>query len=238
MADALRVELELELESALHTLGPGRVAVLTDKPIELDGLGYPVIPASTIRGRLRAHLERLLRGLDEPICHPPRPERMCPHAWGRQPAPAEGYCVACRIFGSPWREAGIAAGDLHLVAEQRAAPAETLRQERAGVGISRRLGSAQSERLFFIETSTATGTGGRLRFRGMLEGRLSELEAGWLLAAMPLLSHIGGGKSRGLGQCTLRASALAWWRDGQWNPADPDELLKEVLGDAADPHSA
>lgn len=239
MADSLRITLRVELETALHILGPGRPVVLVDKPLELDSQGYPLIPASTIRGRLRVHLERLLRGLDLPVCFPPRPERLCPHVWGQQPAPEDGYCIACRVFGSPWREAGLAASDLRLVADQRSqfAPA-LLRQERAGVSLSRRLGAAQNERLFMIESTVPRANAEALRFEGTLEGRLSSAEAGWLLATLPLVAHIGGGKSRGLGGVRLRATAVAWWRNGSWTAADPDALLTEVLGDATDPYHA
>ena len=121
MTELLQLTLRATLASALHIAGPGRTVALVDRPILLDTEGFPMIPASTVRGRLRAHLERLLRATGEPVCTPPTPDRMCPHhAWNGQ-APAGGYCLACRIFGSSWHASRLTVADLTLAPNQRAA---------------------------------------------------------------------------------------------------------------------
>jgi CRISPR/Cas system CSM-associated protein Csm3 (group 7 of RAMP superfamily) len=231
MTERIRVTLRAELRSGMHILGPGRTLALVDRPVELDARGYPVIPASSLRGRLRAHLERLLRGLDLPACTPPNPERMCPHAWGAGAGPAGDYCLACRIFGSPWRPAAVASGDLQLIDPEP--NADLYRSERTSVGISRRLGTAQEELLFVLEATTARLGGRPLSFEGTMNGRLTAEEAGWLLAAVPLVTHLGGSKARGLGELSLRVREVAWWRDGAWQPAEAAGLIEEALDHGA-----
>jgi CRISPR/Cas system CSM-associated protein Csm3 (group 7 of RAMP superfamily) len=225
MAELLRIELAAELASALHILGPGRTAGLLDRPIELDAEGYPLIPASSLRGRLRVHLERLLHASGHQVCIPPSAERMCPHAWG-------DYCIACRIFGSSWYESDLIVGDLRLDARQRSYPA-LLRAERTSVSISRRLHTAQAERLFATETTARTLGREPLRFVGQLHARLEPFEAGFLLAAARLVTHAGGSKGRGLGALRLEATAVEWRRNGAWVAADAGTLVEEALSYAA-----
>lgn len=225
MTDRLRIVLEAELHSPLHILGPGRTVALVDRPVELDTQGYPFIPASSIRGRLRVHLERLLRQMGYPVCTPPAPEQMCPHAG------YDDYCLACRVFGSPWRPSGIVNDDLRLVAPGSTSP-DLLRSERTSVGINRRLGTAQAERLFSLEAVAAGSGNTRLTFEGEMVGRLTAEEAGWLLAAVPLVAHLGGSKARGLGEVSLRVKEAAWRREGRWLPADVQRLMEEVLDHA------
>lgn len=230
MAELIRIQLQAELASALHILGPGRTSLL-DRPIELDAQGYPLIPASTIRGRLRAHLERLLAAWGQAVCTPPAPDRMCPHAC-RTRAPDGGFCMACRIFGSPWYAAGVFSADLRLATPQRIAP-ELLRSDRASVGISRRLQTAQAERLFSTETTIQTVGAAPLRFEGALNGRLDRLEAGYLLAATGLVAHAGGSKARGLGALRLTVTAVEWRRERAWVADDARGLIEEALAHAA-----
>lgn len=225
MTDRIRIQLRAELRSPLHILGPGRVVALVDRPVELDAQGYPFIPASSIRGRLRAHLERLLRQMGQPVCTPPVADRMCPHAG------PQDYCIACRVFGSPWRPAGVVNTDLRLTSPQ--ADPDLLRSERTAVAISRRLSTAQEQRLYTLEAVDASTGSAPLVFEGEIVGRLTPEEAGWLLAAVPLVTHLGGSKARGLGDVKLHAAEVAWWRNGSWQKADTQRLIEEVLDDAS-----
>lgn len=227
MKERWRITLVAETKAAFHTLGPGRTLPLVDRPIQVDAEGLPVIPGSLVRGRVRAHLERLLRAMGEPVCQPPRPDRMCPHL--KEVAALlpedEPYCTACRIFGSAWRESAVVFSDLKLQNGEK----ESL--FRTGVGISRRLGSAQAERLF---TTEATAEG--LRFAGEVEGLLTRKEVGWLLAAFKTVTHLGGDKARGLGQVCLSPESLERWdaEEGEWTAEDETKLIEEVLSYATD----
>jgi hypothetical protein len=233
-AQPIRIKLQARLQSALHIAGPGRAVALVDRPIELDTAGYPLIPASSIRGRLRAHLERLLKAWDQPVCTPPQPAQMCPHLWrGQDAQPEQGYCLACRLFGSAWSEAALLSDDLRLIEAQRGDP-EILRLERMSLSVGRRLGTAQSERLFATETTTPHLADEPLCFEGTMIGMVTAEEAGWLLAAVPTITHVGGSKARGLGALDLTVAEVAWWQAGQWMPvATPAALIKVALPDVA-----
>ncbi|HBY93091.1 MAG TPA: hypothetical protein DEP84_03855 [Chloroflexi bacterium] len=228
----IRITLQAKLAAGLHILGPGRTVALVDRAIEVDAQGFPLIPASSIRGRVRAHLERLLRAWGQPVCTPPAPERMCPHAWNQDEGPPAGYCQACRIFGSPWYPAAIINTDLRLVDSQRTAGPDFLRTERMSLGISRRLGTAQGERLFSTEATVRDLDARPLCFEGLISGRLTPIEAGWLLAALQLVTHAGGNKARGLGELCVSATEVTWWQDGQWVATDGRPMIEEVLSDA------
>jgi len=255
MVQRIRITLRAELASALHILGPGRAAALLDRSIELDLKGYPVIPASSIRGRLRVHLERLLKAWGLPVCVPPSPEQMCPHHWPAGKArrvrfppkfaaprndtrtekgPEGGYCMACRIFGSTWHPAGIANSDMRLLRliKQQLDPS-LLRAERTSVAISRRLGIAQTGALLFTETTVRAIDEQPLCFEGVMQGRLSDEEAGWLLAGARLVNHAGGSKERGLGEMEVRIAKVERWQQEEqsWQMLDANELIEEALND-------
>ena len=233
IAQPIRIKLQAKLQSALHIAGPGRAIALVDRPIELDTAGYPLIPASSIRGRLRAHVERLLDALKQPVCHPPQPMQMCPHVWSQEKQPEEGYCLACRLFGSAWYEAALVNDDLRLIESQRG-DSEILRMERMSLSVGRRLGTAQSERLFATETTTPRLAEEPLCFEGNMTGMVTPQEAGWLLAAVPTVTHIGGSKARGLGALQLSAIDVAWWQQAEWKSIQaPSDLIEEALSHGA-----
>ncbi len=226
-----RAKVQVEARSSFFTLGPGRTLPLLDRSLLVDHDGRPVVPASSLRGRCRAHLERLLKAWGYPVCSPPAPERTCPHnpeVWSQLPQ-GENFCLACRVFGSPWRESAVYFTDLTLVDGVAGVPDRSLVDERVGVAIDRRLGAAEERRLFFSET---TAPGLRLRFVGELEALLGEVEMAWLLAALRCITHLGGGKAKGLARATVTVKDLVRIdQDGQVATEDANVLLRRVLGD-------
>ena len=128
--------------------------------------------------------------------------------------------------------AALLSDDLRLVERQRGDP-ELLRMERMSLSIGRRLGTAQSERLFATETTTPSLAREPLCFEGALTGLVTAHEAGWLLAAAPTVFHAGGSKARGMGALQLTLPEFAWWQDGVWAPvAELAALVKEALSHA------
>ena len=228
----VRITLQAELHSPLHIAGPGRNVVLVDRPIELDSRNFPIIPASTVRGRIRVHLERLLKTMNQPVCVPPTPQRMCPHCWNETAStPPDLICMACRLFGNPWHYARVVNDDLLLIsAEGVAHDPELLRMERTSLSVNRRLGTAQAERLYTTESTTTQSNGQPLQFVGLMGGALSDEELGWLLAAIPLVTHAGGSKGRGMGQLQLTATGVDRWVEKKWRAvADLEKLISEVI---------
>lgn len=232
MSELHRLQVEVRLKGMVCVAGPGRPHPVADRVVALDERGEPYLPASTVRGRLRAHLERLLRAYNEPVCTPPRPSRMCPHA-GLKDVP-NGYCLACSLFGSPWREAAVLCSDFRVVNGhfdgETGDAWKGLMVLRTGVGIGRKLGSVREERLFFTEAVPPMAGQGALRFIGEIEARADRPEIGWLVAAMALVTHLGGQKARGLGRVSMRVCSVSRWGTGsEWVSLDADRFCREVV---------
>lgn len=225
--DRFQIVLRLGAEAPLYIAGPGRTVPLVDRSVEVDEEGFPLIPASSLRGRARVHFERLARTFHEPVCSPPRPDRVCPHNQQvmRQLLEreiAEPFCIACRTFGSSWRDSNVTFGDLRIAESQR----ELLRRVsfplRTGISLSRRLGTAQPERLFVMEIVPSGLQAEELAFEGLIEGLLDRKEIGWLIAALRSITHMGGNKARGLGRVRPEIDKLRFWNDGSRNWVEED----------------
>jgi hypothetical protein len=62
-----------------------------------------------------------------------------------------------------------------------------------------------------------------------MHGYLTRVEAGWLLAAVSAVSHLGGSKARGLGAVELKPTRVEWWRSGSWQEDKVEALIEEAL---------
>lgn len=162
-----------------------------------QGLGFPYLPGTSLKGKLRNECERILGAIAPgSCCITGDPESMCPHA--RTTEAPEGYCPVCRIFGGNGRQAPLVFGD--------ALPEPDVRQLlsrvpyfRAGIGINRKTGSVLEQRLFFTEIAPAG-----LELSQRVSGLLPELRHVALLAAgYRTLFAVGGNKSRGSGWCRV-----------------------------------
>lgn len=202
------------------------VRVECHSPILVQGAGLPkgtadlvfferhgraVIPGSSLRGAWRHALERLLRQLGQPVCYPPRPESMCPHA-DLGPETTGDFCIACKVFGSPWLASRLAVEDLY--AEEPEPEGEELL--RHSVAVDRISGALSRGKLFVTEVPHARA------FAGSIRGELDSTQLGLLIAAARLITHLGGGRARGLGRVTVKIGEL-WDSKGTplgWNQED------------------
>ncbi len=169
-----------------------------------DHAGRPHLPASALRGALRHTLEALLRGADEPACDAGRgvpigatmaQERECTLHNGNP-------CIACRLFGGS--RVGLAAGTRDfsaLVLGDGVCADDDAWMVRPGVAIERAYRSAADRRLF-LRRSTKTDA------RFTAEGWLRDVSLrSKLNAAVAATTHIGAGRSRGMGRVDL---CLKW----------------------------
>jgi len=202
------LEVEATLRSDLHVAGVGRTVVLIDRCIERDAQGRALIPATSFKGRTRAHYERLLRALGDDLkgCKPPNPATMC-----NDPA---DLCPVCQLFGSPMQQGRIEFTD--LVPAERTEPTT-----RIGIGVNRKLNTVAEGRLFFYEATPAQAN----RFQGQIRGWATEQEIALLLGALKLITHFGGQKARGLGRAEVKPTALHIRRNGVWEAVNPSQLL-------------
>jgi len=226
-----RLTVRLKLQTDLHIAGPGRTLPLVDRTVEVNSKGIPFIPASSLRGRLRAQVERLLKAFGQKVCSAPRPERMCPHAG------LPDFCTACRIFGSPWRLSAVTFTDWFPPSKQQEAfvNEEQVFSTRTGIGINRRLNTVEEKRLFVTETVPEKVAQEELTFEGQIEGWLERKDIGWLLAGLQTLMHLGGGKARGLGRVEVVTINLEFYDEatGNWERQDWQAVLKEAISDGA-----
>ena len=180
----------------------------------LDGMPY--IPASTLKGRVRDMAERVAPTLGYTnICRAPNPKFMCPERFG-----IDGeHCIVCRTFGAPgvssrsggtgliWRDARLIASISQPLRELSESQRSEFYYSRTQAQLSRARGVSLGKHLF---TSENTMEG--LHFRGRVRGWMQPtkaLDGGipegvvLLCSALKLLSFVGSGKSRGLGQCEV-----------------------------------
>lgn len=221
--NGFKIELSIFPCSPFFTSGTGHSLPLADRTVMRDADGMPYIPASSIRGRARAYVERLLISAGEPVCRPPRQKNMCPHNLDvakalLSQAQKETLCVSCRIFGSVWHQSRVIFSDLKLKGEEAS---YTIRQM---VSLDRRLNTAVPERLFSTEVFEPDGA----VFSGIIEGHLEQRELAWLIAGVLTISHIGGGKARGMGLVKTQVSGLQMaGADGQLKNRDWTEIVRE-----------
>src|SRR2546427_11543877 len=114
----LRIGCGITLQTALcvgSTAGPLRIGIdrVTAKCIVKDSPPTtPIIPASTMKGKLRWECERILRALGHDVCRSPRSDLMCPHYL--LSSPGTTHCPVCVLFGCPGLESPLRFHDAEL----------------------------------------------------------------------------------------------------------------------------
>lgn len=193
----ISLTLTVQMQSALHIGGETRQNTDAALPMLKTPDGFPYIPATSIKGRLRDEVERLLRRLNHYVCTSPRPEHMC------RPIGDQPLCAVCALFGSPWHEASLYFQDLTLNHNQRSligskTPSTT---PRMSVRINRKRRVAQDNFLFDIELFQP---GYSWEFTGQLTytgDNMADLAP--LLLASKGVTMLGKARSRGLGWCSV-----------------------------------
>lgn len=196
----MKIDFTLTFHSS-HNIGSGlQQGTLAKQPLLKSRSGWPYIPASTLKGRVRHATERVAQALDLHVCQ-------THHAMCRQ-AP----CLVCSIFGAPWQAGGARFHDLQLSGPQSvmalrqrmgSIPPESV--ARPGVAINRRRGTAEPGLLFSTEI---VFDGVPLAFSGTIDGELSLAQVALLVAGLQELYSIGRAKSRGLGWFELQVDSL------------------------------
>lgn len=171
-------------------------------PLELQDLSLtPVLPAATLKGRLRAECTLIAAALGLRTCGGPNRARMC-HA---------DPCPICQLFGGPWQPGALYFEDMR--ADKPAALEKRVRMVRSrqrgvvpgvGGGVS---GLGSFERQYDLLPAGAT-------VRGAIRYDFTPL---WPLAltvaGLRAIDRIGGGRAVGHGSCRVEAAPLD--RSGQ-----------------------
>lgn len=210
------IDVELTLQSPLHIGALAPAGAVAMRGLVKDADGWPYVPASAFKGRLRHSVERLAHGLGRRVCATHRD--MC-----REAASA---CPACQIFGSAWLPGPVHFIDLtlcgpaqvvdYLDAERRAGrrPGSS---ERYGVGLNRRRKVAADQLLY---TTELFQPGAPLVFGAALTGIPDLTTAAWLFCGLSALDSLGSSRSRGLGWLSAQATV----RDQGCVQVEPERL--------------
>ncbi|MBE9506673.1 MAG: CRISPR-associated RAMP protein [Chloroflexi bacterium] len=244
----LRVVGTLHLETAMRIgAGGGGGATEQDLPVLKDLAGKPYIPGSSFKGAYRAHLEALLRGLDEelaclstdtaarfgktgaaPGCLSQGDVGELKRKYGDNPAELsrrilERSCRTCRLCGAPWLASKLMVRDMPVVAETWFGRYLI----RDGVAIDRDTETVGQGLKFDYE---AVPAGTAFRFEMVVENG-TEAELGLALLGLREfedgLVTLGGGRSRGLGQVRLKVD----WEDEKETWLVTREGLRDYLLD-------
>jgi len=212
----------LLIKSGLETPDPTRPGMEFVRTHHAEHGETVYLPGTSLKGAVRSHAERLLRGLGVKVCDPlakDRDERCQKPPWkgSREEIPSprvfRAQCPACRTFGSlhlaarthlldalPW-PAGV------TEEERRAVAASAVTETRWQVGIDRQTAQAQGGALFDLEVVV----GGEFH----TEVQLHNFQL-WQLGLVAVVlrdmneGHVplGFGKFRGLGQVEVEWKAL------------------------------
>jgi len=207
------IDVRLIFQTPLNIGSGAQQGTLADRAMIKDHRGWPYVPASALKGRLRHAVEQVAAGLGQRICvtH----QNMCPDE--------SGYvCPVCCIFGSPWLPGRLRFARLELAGpdwllerlEARRSPPRTT--QRYGVALSRRRGVAEDALLY---TTELFEPGVELVFHGQLVGDLIPSQVALVLAGLRLLPALGRGKSGGLGWFRVRVETSGPGTEGLDTPA-------------------
>lgn len=195
---SLEIALTLTSQSALSIGAGGSAGTLADKTIVRDGWGRPVIPGSQVKGKARAMVERILRGLGAAIPAPFDDER-------------ETDTPVRRLFGSPdytsplrFADLPGVIGPLDQIRAVRASPEQHGGAVRPSVSINRRRGTAEDARLLLQETASELT---RFAADPAIKGLAPDVgHVALLWAGLTQITRWGGASSRGLGWASLELS--------------------------------
>jgi CRISPR/Cas system CSM-associated protein Csm3 (group 7 of RAMP superfamily) len=174
-----------------------------DKATVRGKRGQLIIPASTIKGKLRDECQRILVGLNQNIfvCMPPRAEAMCPQPFIDKEENSVRCCPICEIFGSPWTPCQLYFSDLIVTNEDL----NKSRNIKIGVSIDRHSRTAKEKSLYYLGTSpqgvecnfvNRSNVSRALTIHGEIK---DTKQAALLYVGIQSLLNIGGSKSVGLG---------------------------------------
>jgi len=183
--------LTIEFSGGFHVGSGYGFAGRIDRALLRGADDLPVVPGSSLKGKLRHAAREIAGALGHEAC-----ANGC--------SPAKTPCIICNIFGSPFLE-----GKLR-VSGARCTPRENpvlglspprIWEERNGAGIERKMRVANRGSLFRTECAPE-----RLKLTASIEGDLSDDERGLLQGAVKTLRWLGADSSRGLGGCRCSLS--------------------------------
>ena len=191
-SDIQTYTLTAVIDSALCIGSGGSSGSLADKPIVRNAENRLIIPGSHLKGRLRHECEKLARGLGLTVSESPNPGLMMQ---------TQG-CMISAIFGKPDSDSRLLVDDLICDSSAQELPTEVIRP---GVTINRSRGTAEDDKLYWLETSPSNQG---LPFTGNIHlTRPPDYALPLIVAGLHHIHALGGSKSAGLGWLTWKLPA-------------------------------
>jgi len=180
----LSLAIEITFDTAFHTTGDW-VRMGVDKTTARSADGQLIVPATTVKGLVRAAAGAVFHTWGVPACDDPTLAGSC--------LKAGGPCLICRVFGNAQTPAQVR---FYAAGPRRSSPAPT----RSGVSISRQRRAALEQRLFVIETTNQDAGPWVSKAEGFFPDETAAHQAAALILLAARFSPIlGGARSRGLG---------------------------------------
>lgn len=249
MAILSRIEfpLTIKVNGPLH-IGTGFARGLLNRTVVKGRDGLVYIPGSVIKGKARAASEALARQYGMADCRAPHPHRM------REGISADKPCLICNIFGAPGSGSRLRWNLAQLTPAWRMALKPNPKQDsalgqttnRTQVQLSSKRGMALEARLY---TSELVTEGLEFQSKPALSGQLQltpvtlaeeadvYYELILLFAGLKLTRFLGGGVSRGGGECEFPVEEEDVTIDGRIVPVKRQldhahllEFYKEEMG--------
>jgi hypothetical protein len=224
----VEIALTVALDTPLSTAGRAARGSAFPRDLARDSWGRLIVPATHLKGRLRHACLQLARALGLAAC-----TAAAPHA-----PEARAACPLCALFGAPAQPGALRWRDLPgLDADPDAAPwLHAPAEARAGLALSRPRGVAVAGAHWRPATSALPAGALRFGHPRAIEGTVAALaHVHLLLAGCRLLTHVGQGRSRGLGWARVEAAAQVDGAPLALEPralaafASPDSALVEAL---------
>lgn len=181
-------------------IGAGYRRGLIHRTIVRDERDHVYLPASSLKGKVRAACEALLPTVGLPPCQSPYPQQMT--------VCRQNNCLVCRVFGAPGQGPELIWHDAHLTTWPEDAYGQT--SIRTQVQLSRARGIAAEAYLYTGEATAPNlvfrsdrGVTGRLELTPMEGDPDLPYELILLLAGLRLVRTLGGETSRGMGHCVI-----------------------------------
>lgn len=209
------IHIQLTLRSPLNIGSGAQRGTLARRAMLKDAEGWPFIPASAFKGKLRHAVEQVAEAMQWKPAGCVVNREAC-----RQ-------CVVCRLFGAPWQPGRLRFSRLALdgppevMALKKKIGLYPRTTQRMGVAINRRRQVAEEDLLYSTEL---LWPGLPLEFAGSISGPLNRQQAGLLLAGLQLLPALGRGKTGGLGWIKVEAEVAV--EDELWDQAELLALLE------------
>ena len=226
----LEVTATLRCTTALRIGAGGESSIpsATDLPVMRTANAEPFIPGSSLRGVVRAYIERLVRSLEpqpgggKGACDPLDLKRSCIRSGADDERPSvdevcNGSCRVCRVFGNTYLASRVRFADLPCAGAWSV-------EVRDGVAIDRETETVSGRKKYDFEVVPA-GTTFTMRVtadnldaeeKGLLWLGLRELHDGHV--------QVGGGKGRGLGWVQLENTEIR-----EVDASDREALIVYIL---------